>query len=690
MQPTTTNSNEVENRWPGLVAAEGYPTVLAAIAAHSRPGYNTVVVRVGKCATEPNGGGHSEHCVCIAGVFAYQQVRDICTGLHMHHLGAFATVGCRCKSKSNILTNVHLRTGAIRKIEASGFGVQAICAKAPSLGLALVGRYELDAKGQFILAESPQALGNFNAGPFRKLVDRLKSFSRPTLSITARCTGFNTFILSVMPYTISYFGLTTLDLNRLRQAAAKFILKRHWLEAEILPYVLRYFGIATLLDPAVSTIAAIGLYLREGNPIEDLCHQPGREECGNARQKFVVMALLDMWSPFLGLEDLLGALAEGNGPIPKRLSALKKVIITRMVQEAKSRVTKKMYNEGWSGGISPNWVTLLVEAPRAWCNGVGRYTLLRWAVNQDDDVWLSMRGTRYQQKCGTCGLPGESFLYGYYHPPLCESCIRSAGLDAWGLSPWSRQLCSAYMANNCQEQVTAWAQEWEVKPAHDVVCRACGCGDNTIGHWTRWCVVPLIVALSILKPGGRHFTLGQLACQSPRNAAVCTLILASFRRLLRQEGAFLHQQAAEAKLVQWWIVTLHENVARDAHVQLQVDFPICQGAVARCCLNCDQVGVQRILPLDYSSMHLPPVIGVCQVDVSANSQLAAIKEMEVTATPMQSNVRMSIITCQCGAFHVVLFATLDLCQGDTLVPVNTCSPRILVQFDGSAHRAQGV
>ena len=27
------------------------------------------------------------------------------------------------------------------------------------------------------------------------------------------------------------------------QAAAKFILKRHWLEAEILPYVLRYFGV---------------------------------------------------------------------------------------------------------------------------------------------------------------------------------------------------------------------------------------------------------------------------------------------------------------------------------------------------------------------------------------------------------------------------------------------------------------
>ena len=65
--------------------------------------------------------------------------------------------------------------------------------------------------------------------------------------------------------------------------------------------MLRYFGIATLLDPAVSaTIAATGLYLREGNPIEDLGYQSGREECGNARQKSVVLALMDLWSPYVG------------------------------------------------------------------------------------------------------------------------------------------------------------------------------------------------------------------------------------------------------------------------------------------------------------------------------------------------------------------------------------------------------
>ena len=200
-----------------------------------------------------------------------------------------------------------------------------------------------------------------------------------------------------MPYTISYFGLTTADLNRLRQAAAKFILKHHWIEAEILPYVLRYLGIATLLLPAVSaTVAATGLFLREGNPLEDLACDSGREECCNVRQKSVVLDLFRMWHPFLGFEDLFGALSERNGSAPKRLEALKRVIITSMVREAKSRVSQKIVAEGWSGGISSAWIALVAEAPRAWCNGIARYTLLRWAVNQDDDVWLSLRGTRHQ------------------------------------------------------------------------------------------------------------------------------------------------------------------------------------------------------------------------------------------------------------------------------------------------------
>ena len=462
LQPCGYHSGQVESQWPGLLSSEPYPTVLAALNANCRPGYNTVVVRVGSTVMPSEDSSVPSLYKCVVGIFAVQQIQDVRAGRHMHHIGAFATVECKCKSKSNILTNMALRNNALQKIECSGFGVQAICVKAPSLGLALVGRYELTGDGELNKVEVPRGLDNYNAGPFRKLLDRLKSFRRPTLSIIARCTGFNTFILSVMPYTISYFGLTSVDLNRLRQAAAKFILKRHWLEAEILPYVLRYFGASTLLDPAVSaTVAATGLYLREGNPIEELSGQSGRDSCCNIRQRAVVLELFSMWAPFLGIEELIGAIAEGNGPVPKRLSSLKKIIISRMVQEAKSRITKKIYNEGWSGGISPKWISLLLNAPRVWCNGIGRYTLLRWAVNQDDDVWLSMRGTRHKQRCGSCGLPGESFPYGYYHPPMCEMCIRNAGINTWSLAPWSRALCVAYTDDVSHDKFKEWTRNWD-------------------------------------------------------------------------------------------------------------------------------------------------------------------------------------------------------------------------------------
>ena len=219
LNPCVYHSGQVESQWPGLLSSEPYPTVLAALNANCRPGYNTVVVRVGSVAMPSEDG--SVPCVykCVAGVFAGQQIQEIRAGRAMHRIGAFATVECKRKSKSNILTNMALRSNALQKIECSGFGVQAICIKAPSLGLALVGRYELAGDGELNKVDVPRGLDNYNAGPFRKLLDRLKSFRRPTLSIMARCTGFNTFILSVMPNTISYFGLTSVDLNRLRQAA---------------------------------------------------------------------------------------------------------------------------------------------------------------------------------------------------------------------------------------------------------------------------------------------------------------------------------------------------------------------------------------------------------------------------------------------------------------------------------------
>ena len=244
----------------------------------------------------------------------------------MHRLGSFATLGCTCKSKSHILCNAALRSLALRRIEATRFGIQAIRPHAPSLGLALEGRVQLLEDGSFDHAAPCMHLDEFNPAPARKMFDRLKSFSRPTLSIVARCTGYNTFILSVMPFSLSYFGLTSKDLNWLRQAASKYIFKRKWIEAEILPYILRYVGITTLLDPALSAaVAALGLYLREGNPLEDL-HQLGNDgRCSNGRQRAVVQDLINMWHPYVLFEEIFSALTTRASTPAQIIANLKKV-----------------------------------------------------------------------------------------------------------------------------------------------------------------------------------------------------------------------------------------------------------------------------------------------------------------------------------------------------------------------------
>ena len=269
-------------------------------------------------------------------------------------------------------------------------------------------------------------LFDIRPAPFHKFSQRLQTFRSPTLSILARCTCFNTYIVSVMPYTASYFGLSTSDLNLLRQQAAKFILKRHWLESEILPYVLRYVGIAPVLDPAlVATVAATGLYFREGNTLEDLVNISLHPTGCNLRQRSVVRDLLQFWAPFVKLNDIYAALANKGGGLNGRLTRLKQAIFQGMIIAARSRLRRKIVEEGWSKGVTCEWVEITSSLKKKWCNGVARYTVLRWAVNQDDDIWLARRGTRHSQRCSHCSSKGDSF-----------PCISRERSDCWFILWW--------------------------------------------------------------------------------------------------------------------------------------------------------------------------------------------------------------------------------------------------------------
>ena len=399
--PTLMTSARLIQEWPGIISSPAYATATAAIQAVSRPGYNTLVVRITRWPLTPLPVEPEDPSKQHLANLNFEQSREVGHGRQMHTIGSFSNIHCSCKSKSHIVTNFPMRPYALSGIEKAGYGVHAVTASAPALGLTLFGRIAFDEQGSWAECSPPTSLRESKPAPFQKFQQRLRSLRTPTLSIIARSTCFNTYILSVMPYTASYFGLSSTDLNYLRQQAVKFILGRHWIEAEIFPYILRYLGISVLLDPALSaTVAATGLYFREGNKYEDLWIEHSDSSVCNLRQKAIVCDLLQLWFPYIQLSDIAASLTAHKNGVTGRLDSLKKVIITGMVMAAKTQLRKKIVREGWSQGISVEWVDLIADAPKKWCNGIARFTLLRWAVNQDDDVWLTLRGTRHKQTRG--------------------------------------------------------------------------------------------------------------------------------------------------------------------------------------------------------------------------------------------------------------------------------------------------
>ena len=139
---------------------------------------------------------------------SFSQAVEVLQGRDTHGIGAFAAASCACKSKSHLVTHFALRPGALSLLERAGYGIHSVSPQAPSLGVALIGGLTFDGPGYWQIVTPPSSLGDFKAPPFQ-FQSRLHAFKAPTLSIMARCTCFNTYIVSVMPYTISYFGLTT-------------------------------------------------------------------------------------------------------------------------------------------------------------------------------------------------------------------------------------------------------------------------------------------------------------------------------------------------------------------------------------------------------------------------------------------------------------------------------------------------
>ena len=264
-----------------------------------------------------------------------------------------------------------------------------------------------------------------------------------------RSLANNCFILSLNIYQSTYFGFTPDDINLYQQRSAKLILGRPWLAARYLPHIFRWLGIAPALDPAVTlTAACLGYWLRQNGSTAFL--SPGYPDVGT-RQGAVVQRIFRTWTPLLGI-DTVGNLLRifaGQNTRKKQFQFLRQLklslyeaIQVHALQYLQSRVSSQLL----PGGVSWAWLTHLATVPKLAVNGVARFAVLRWAVNEDDDECLRLRlagSLQAEQPCQLCGVPTRLYPLGLNFAPACEKCCHDHGINAttlhsserWGSRP---------------------------------------------------------------------------------------------------------------------------------------------------------------------------------------------------------------------------------------------------------------
>ena len=214
--PRLLTTEEFVEYWPLVDNACKFATLQEAISGNLQPGRCTRVVRVSTTdfSPEPVDAAQRNYHICIN--LSYTQAKDILSGASLHEATALLAGPCMCKSKSCVVTNYNLSPIFLKTLDDTKYGAQSVTSQAPALGLALLARRYIKNTGEWSEVSEAKTLRGISDKPFQKFESRLRLFRQPQFSVMARSTAFNTYILSVMPYTISYFGLTTQDLNQLR------------------------------------------------------------------------------------------------------------------------------------------------------------------------------------------------------------------------------------------------------------------------------------------------------------------------------------------------------------------------------------------------------------------------------------------------------------------------------------------
>ena len=644
---------------------------------------------------------HGDHCMHMAS----DAIPRLVTEGHPM-LCRLAASPCQCRSKTQLLTNVSYSAEQLYCLDQAGLGGQCIVPTTVNLGLTIHTGWTCQMMNETMVKVQLQtSLVTLLSKQLAKFRMRLAAAKRANLSIHMKTIYFNTFSLSLLYYSQTLRFFSPKLLKPLYHAMADFLLQRHWFPQHHMVGLCRWLRLGPLLDPTImQAISLFGCYLRQG-------HRSFAEEQASSYAT-QIQQCWKYWQQQLPAEDVqrLLALVRENTTPAQRASKFKQLFkqlaVSKLLAASHKHLVARIYKNGWAMGPSILFLNWLADLPTTQVGAVPRYAVLRWALGEDADFWLPLRGKLSRsQPCVWCSNSTRCFPYGPGYGALCPTCFLPAtpiDLTLNNLSdenknflhfhqiivPEPKQLPPAFSRLLSSEGCRAIGSY--------VPCVLCQGGFNSIDHWLSFCPVVHLTWLALWVAPAPEITWRKAPSRST-GVALCYMLF-HLRRLVTECGGLRPNiLCVHNRKVSHHVLDLWQRIYSSMPSTLLRTFRAPPQSSSSACTDSTKIRLQRFPAVVLEAALLPSKGLATTQSFAKGDTIATFVKQDHRLRLLLSQYRklpfptatacLVPFLCHCGATHLRLQAMDDM-------PANTIlllgEPQewqgCLVQFDGSAHK----
>ena len=644
---------------------------------------------------------HGDHCIHMASAAIPRLVTE---GHPM--LCQLAASPCRCRSKTQLLTNVSYAAEQLFCLDQAGLGGQCIVPSTVNLGLTIHTGWTCQLTNETMVKLPLQlSLTTLLSKQLVKFRTRLAAANRANLSIHMKIIYFNTFSLSLFYYSQTQRFFSPKLLKPLYHAMAEFLLQRHWFPQHLLVGLCRWLRIGPLLDPTImQAVSLFGCYLRQG-------HRSLAED-QEGSYAIQIQQCWKYWQQQLPAEDiqrLLALLKQNNTPA-QRASGFKQLFkqlaIGRLLAASHRHLAARISKNGWAMGPSILFLGWLADLPTTQVGAVQRYAVLRWALGEDADFWLPLRGKLSRsQPCVWCHNRTRCFPYGPGYGALCPTCLLPATPVDITLTTLPEESKSFLHFHQILVPEPKQLPPAFSRLLSSVGCRAnnsyvpcvlCEGGYNSVDHWLSFCPVVHLTWLALWAAPAPEINWRIVPSRSIGVALCYTLF--HLRRLVTEYGGLRPNIACVRHCsISHHVLDLWQRIYSSLPSTLLNHFRAPPQPSSTACTDSTKIRTQRFPAVLLEAALLPPKGLATTQPFAKGATIATFAKQDHRLRLLLSQHRklpfptatacLVPFSCHCGATHLRLQAMDDLSANTILLLGEPQEWQgCLVQFDGSAHK----